>query len=168
MKLKEGKEKFIEAWGTLGSNWGISRTMAQVHALLLISPEPLGADEIMEELLISRGNANLNIRALIDWGLVQKALKPGERKEFFQAEKDIYKVFRQVVKERRRRELEPIFNVLDELQEIEGDQKDPAVQAFRESIEGISTFASRTDRVLESISKADEVWYLSALMKLLK
>ncbi|MFI5148503.1 MAG: GbsR/MarR family transcriptional regulator [Bacteroidia bacterium] len=168
MKLQEGKEKFIEAWGTLGSNWGISRTMAQVHALLLISPEPLSAETIMDELKISRGNANLNIRALIDWGLVQKALKPGERREFFQAEKDIYKVFRQVVKERRRRELEPIFKVLEELQEIDGDKKDPAIKAFNESIEGISNFASRTDRVLESISKADEVWYLSALMKLLK
>jgi DNA-binding transcriptional regulator GbsR (MarR family) len=168
MKLGEGKEKFIEAWGTLGSNWGISRTMAQVHALLLISPDALSADTIMEELKISRGNANLNIRALIDWGLVQKTLKPGERREFFQAEKDIYKVFRQVVKERRKRELEPVFKVLEEVKGIEGDKKDPAVKAFRESIEGITSFASRTDRVLESLSKADESWFLGALMKLLK
>jgi DNA-binding transcriptional regulator GbsR (MarR family) len=168
MKLQEGKEKFIEAWGTLGSNWGISRTMAQVHALLLISPEPLSADSIMEELQISRGNANLNIRALIDWGLVQKALKPGERKEFFHAEKDIYLVFKQVVKERRKRELEPVFKVLNEVKEIEGEKKDAFVKAFRETIDGILNFATKTDGVLESISKAEESWFLSALMKLMR
>ena len=89
MKLTEGKEKFIQAWGTLGSSWGINRTMAQVHALLLIAPESLCAEDIMEELNISRGNANMNIRALMDWGLVSKELKSGERKEFFSAEKDI-------------------------------------------------------------------------------
>ena len=61
MNLREGKERFIQSWGTLGSDWGINRTMAQVHALLLIAEEPLCADEIMEELKISRGNANMNI-----------------------------------------------------------------------------------------------------------
>ena len=61
MDLNQGKEKFIQSWGTLGSNWGINRTMAQVHALLLISPEALTAEEIMEQLKISRGNANMNI-----------------------------------------------------------------------------------------------------------
>ena len=89
MKLTEGKEKFIQAWGTLGSSWGINRTMAQVHALLLIAPESLCAEDIMEELNISRGNANMNIRALMDWRLISKELKSEERKEFFSAEKDI-------------------------------------------------------------------------------
>ncbi|MCB0624548.1 MAG: transcriptional regulator, partial [Saprospiraceae bacterium] len=81
MDLREGKEKFIQSWGALGSSWGVNRTMAQIHALLLISPEALSADEIMEDLMVSRGNANMNLRALIDWGLVYKELKPGERKE---------------------------------------------------------------------------------------
>ena len=66
MDLQEGKEKFIQSWGALGSSWGVNRTMAQIHALLLISPEPMSAEEIMEELKISRGNANMNIRALIE------------------------------------------------------------------------------------------------------
>ena len=83
MTLKEGKDKFIQSWGTLGSNWGINRTMAQIHALLLVSPEPLCAEDIRQELHISMGNANMNLRALIDWGLVYKKLKSGERKEFF-------------------------------------------------------------------------------------
>ena len=79
MKLKEAKEQFIHAWGTLGSNWGINKTMAQVHALLLVSPDPLSAEEIMAELNISRGNANMNLRELIEWGIVNKIHKSGER-----------------------------------------------------------------------------------------
>ena len=70
MTLDEGKESFIQSWGTLGSSWGITRTMAQIHALLLVSPEALSAEDIMAQLQISRGNANMNIRALIDWNLV--------------------------------------------------------------------------------------------------
>ena len=68
MEWQEGKDKFLQAWGTLGTSWGINRTMAQIHALMMISPRALSADEVMEELQISRGNANMNIRALMDWG----------------------------------------------------------------------------------------------------
>jgi len=168
MKLDEAKEKFLQAWGTLGSSWGISRTMAQIHALLLVSPEPLSADEVMEQLSISRGNANMNLRALIDWGLVQKELKPGERREFFSAEKDIWKVFRQVVKERRKRELEPMLRVLETLSKVEGDHRNKEVKAFTESIEGIYKFAGKADKTLETLIRADEHWFLGSVMKLVK
>ncbi|MCB0787033.1 MAG: ArsR family transcriptional regulator, partial [Flavobacteriales bacterium] len=90
MQLPEARRKFIEAWGAFGSAWGISRTMAQVHALLLLATEPLSTDDVMEQLNISRGNANMNLRALIDWGLVSKVLKPGDRKDHFEAEKDVW------------------------------------------------------------------------------
>ncbi|TND10654.1 MAG: hypothetical protein FD123_296 [Bacteroidetes bacterium] len=168
MKLDEAKEKFIQAWGTLGTSWGVSRTMAQVHALLLISPDALSAEDIMEQLSISRGNANLNIRALIDWGLVQKELKQGERREFFSAEKDIWKVFRQVAKERRKRELEPMMQVLETLREVEGDRRDRNTKAFTESIDGIYKFAGKADRTLETLIKADEHWFLGSVMKIIK
>ena len=85
MKLIEAKSQFIQAWGTLGSKWGINRTMAQLHALLMVSPDPMTADELMEELNISRGNVNMNVRELMDWGLVEKMHKPGDRKEYFWA-----------------------------------------------------------------------------------
>ena len=98
MKFQEGKDKFIQAWGTLGSEWGVNRTMAQIHALLLISSEALSAQEIMDELQISLGNANMNLRALISWGLVYKQLKPGERKDFFIAEKDMWSVMKKIMK----------------------------------------------------------------------
>jgi DNA-binding transcriptional regulator GbsR (MarR family) len=168
MKLVEGKEKFIQAWGTLGSSWGINRTMAQVHALLLISPDALSAEDIMEELNISRGNANMNIRTLIDWGLVSKELKPGERKEFFSAEKNIWKVATQVVRERRKRELEPVLKVLQELSDIEGDKKDKRVKAFNDSITQINSVVSKADKTLEMFIKADENWFVSSFMKLMK
>ena len=76
MNFVEGKQELLSTWGTLATQWGINRTMAQIHALLLISPEPLSAEEIMEELSISRGNANMNIRELMSWDLVKKILKP--------------------------------------------------------------------------------------------
>jgi DNA-binding transcriptional regulator GbsR (MarR family) len=168
MKLTEGKEKFIQAWGTLGSSWGINRTMAQVHALLLITPDSLSAEDIMEELKISRGNANMNIRALMDWGLVSKEFKSGERKEFFSAEKDIWKVAAQVVKERRKRELEPVLKVLQEVSNIEGDKKDKRIKAFTDSIHGIQNVVSKADKTLETIIKADENWFVGSFMKLMK
>lgn len=169
MELKEAKEKFIQAWGTLGSNWGINRTMAQLHALLMVSPEPLSTDEIMEELNISRGNANMNIRALIDWGLVSKVHRSGERMEFFSAEKDMWKVFRQVAKERRKREVEPIFKVLQEVSHIKpAGRNDKATAEFQETIKGIQNFANKTDRTLEMIIKADENWFISSFMKLVR
>lgn len=87
MELKEASDKFIQNWAQLGTNWGINKTMAQIHALLLISKNSLSAEEIMEKLLISRGNTNMNVRALIDWGLVYREYKIGERMEFFRADR---------------------------------------------------------------------------------
>ena len=106
MDLDEAKYKFIQEWGVLGSSWGINRAMAQIHACLLLSPDSKTTDEVMEELKISRGNANMNMRALIDWGLVFKEFKPGERKEYFYAEKDLWTVMKQIAKERRKREMQ--------------------------------------------------------------
>lgn len=168
MKLIESKEKFINAWGTLGTSWGINRTMAQVHALLLISPDPLTAEEIMNDLNISRGNANMNIRTLIDWGLVEKELRPGERKEYFHAEKDIWVVFKQIARERRKRELEPIFKVLEEVKQVDGDKRDRKIKAFVDTIEDIERFTHKADRTLETMIKADENWLIGSFMKLMK
>lgn len=119
MDLQEAKYKFIQEWGVLGSSWGINRAMAQIHAYLLLSPESKTTDEVMDELKISRGNANMNMRALIDWGLVFKEFKPGERKEYFYAEKDLWTVMKQIAKERRKREVVPIREVLKEVSAAE-------------------------------------------------
>src|SRR5438128_8234730 len=115
MQLPEAKQEFIASWGAFGTHWGINRTMAQIHALLLVSANPLSAEDVMEELNISRGNANMNVRELINWGLVYRTLVTGERKEYFTAEKDIWRVVRQIVKERKKRELEPMLQLMDHL-----------------------------------------------------
>jgi len=166
MELKEAKQKFIQAWGTLGSNWGINRTMAQVHALLLISEEPLCSDDIMEMLKISRGNANMNIRALIDWGLVYKKLKPGERREYFVGEKDMWTVVRQIIIHRKKKELEPVLKVLEEVKEVD-DKDQEETQDFLETINSIQLFANRADKALDKLAHADSNWLLNTFMKMM-
>ena len=168
MELPEAKQKFIEAWGKLGSEWGVNRTMAQVHALLLISPDALTTEDIMESLSISRGNANMTLRELMSWGLVEKQLKAGERKEYFFADKDTWNIARQVAKERRKRELDPIIKILDELTKVEGDKKDPAYQTFNKSVTDINKLAKNVDKTLETMLKAEQGWFWGSILKIFK
>ena len=168
MKLTEAKQQFISSWGAFGTHWGINRTMAQIHALLLISPDPLTQDDIMEELDISRGNTNMNIRELINWRLVERVLLPGERKEYFSAEKDIWKVVKQIVKERKKRELEPMLQLLDKLEEVDGDKKDKHVKTFVDTISSIKKLGKQADKTLDVMIKAEESWFLGMMMKFFK
>ncbi|MCX2473161.1 transcriptional regulator [Pedobacter sp. MC2016-05] len=168
MELAAAKLKFIEAWGKLGSEWGINRTMAQVHALLLISPEALTTEEIMETLSISRGNANMTLRDLIGWGLIEKQHKAGERKEYFFADKDVWNIARQVAKERKKRELEPVLKVLNELSSVQGDDKDPEYKTFKKSITDINKLAANVDKTLETMLKAEESWFWGSVLKVFK
>jgi DNA-binding transcriptional regulator GbsR (MarR family) len=168
MKLLEAKQQFISSWGAFGTHWGINRTMAQIHALLLISPDPLTQDDIMEDLNISRGNTNMNIRELINWGLVERVILPGERKEYFTAEKDIWKVVKQIVKERKKRELEPMMQLLDKLEDVEGDKKDKKVKTFVDTVSSIKRLGLQADKTLDVMIKAEENWFVSNLMKIFK
>ncbi|GGH14404.1 GbsR/MarR family transcriptional regulator [Pedobacter zeae] len=168
MELAAAKLKFIEAWGKLGSEWGINRTMAQVHALLLISAEALTTEEIMENLSISRGNANMTLRDLIGWGLIEKQHKAGERKEYFFADKDVWNIARQVAKERKKRELEPVLKVLNELSNVAGDEKDPEFKTFKKSITDINKLAVNVDKTLETMLKAEENWFWGSILKVFK
>ncbi len=164
MELDEAKLKFIHAWGTLGTKWGINRTMAQVHALLLVATQSLSASNIMEELNISRGNANMNLRALIDWGLVMKELKPGDRKEYFYAEKDIWKMSKLILVQRKKKELEPIMVVLKDLNNaVEGDGED--VKTFNTTIKDLNDFALHADKVVEKVVQSDINWLLETFLK---
>lgn len=168
MELAEAKLKFIEAWGKLGSEWGINRTMAQVHALLMISPEALTTEEVMTELSISRGNANMTLRDLIDWGLVEKQHKTGERKEFFYAEKDVWTIARRVAEERKKRELTPIIKILDQLAEVDGDTKDPAYKTFKTTVTDINKLANNVNKTLDTMLRAEENWFFGSILKVFK
>ncbi|WP_348746914.1 GbsR/MarR family transcriptional regulator [Tenacibaculum sp. 190524A02b] len=167
MKLEDAKIKYIHTWGSLATSWGINKTMAQVHALLLTSTKPLSADEIMEALKISRGNVNMNVRALIDWGIVRKEFITGERKEFFVADKDIWELFKQVTKERKKREIEPVLKVLAELQEEVKEDSEDAVQ-FKKLMEDLSSVTNTVNGILDKAIKADEHWLLSNFTKMIK
>lgn len=165
MKLPEAKQEFIQAWGTLGSSWGINRTMSQIHALLLVSSNPLSSDEIMDELKISRGNANMNIRALMDWGLVKKQLIPGERKEYFIAGKDINEVARQIARERKRREIDPILQAINSLKKVEGT--DAETQEFKTTLTNIEDFTSKINSALSKFIDSDSNWFYKSILKLI-
>ena len=168
MKLDEAKQQFIQSWGILGSQWGINRSMAQVHALLLIAGEPLSTDDIMEQLSISRGNANMNVRDLMDWGLVQKVIVAGDRKEYFSAEKDIWKVATLIMYQRKKRELDPMVKVLNQLSEVEGDRRNTEVKAFTDTIDNIKRFAGHAEKTMNIMIKAEENWFLNNFIKLIK
>jgi DNA-binding transcriptional regulator GbsR (MarR family) len=168
MKLTEAKQQFISSWGAFGTHWGINRTMAQIHALLLISADPLTQDDMMEQLNISRGNTNMNIRELINWGLVERILLSGERKEYFTAEKDIWKVVKQIVKERKKRELEPMLQLLDRLENVEGDKRDKHVKTFVDTVSSIKKLGKQADKTLDMMIRAEESWFVGTMMKFFK
>ena len=162
MQYKDARHRFIQAWGTLGSNWGINRTMAQIHALLLISEKPLSTEQIMEDLSISRGNANMNLRALIDWGIVFKELIPGERKEYFRSDKDVWALARQIARERKKRELEPIQHILNQIKEVEGEPG-AELEEFKQVTEDLRDFAGKASGILDTFIMSDNKWWLKLI-----
>lgn len=164
MKLDEAKHRFIQAWGALGSSWGVPRTMAQIHALLLVSPQALTTEEVMEALQISRGNANMSLRTLLDWGLVEKEVRMGERKEYFKAPKDTMYMAKQVALQRKKRELEPMLRALQEVQSVEG--RDEETQQFKSLISDIYGFALQSESMLNLFISSQQNWFMKAIMKL--
>lgn len=116
--LEECKGLLVRRWGELGGYWGINRTMAEIHALLFISGQPLCTDDIMAQLHISRGNTSMNLRGLVDWGLLRRVHKLGDRKEYFQADTDVWHMFETIMRERRRREVEPIIDTIERCRQI--------------------------------------------------
>jgi len=166
MQLSEAKEKYIQTWGTLATNWGINRTMAQVHALLLAEGKPLSTDEVMEKLSVSRGNVNMNIRNLMDWGLVRKELVKGDRKEYFVAERDMWYLFKQLVKERKKREIEPVLNSISELKNI--DEKTEEAQKFTALLEEMENVTGKVFSIMDLAIKSDDHWLVGKITNLLK
>lgn len=166
MEFKEAKNKFVQTWGALGSQWGINKTMAQIHALLMVSNEPVSMEDIMEELQISRGNASMNLRALIDWGIVYKEFKPGERREFFIAEKDLDELAVKIAKERSKREIKPALKVLKEVSSIESPTSEEE-KHFVDQTTKLYDFVLKADNVLDKITEYKENWLTKLLMKIM-
>ncbi len=145
------KDKFILHWGEMGSLWGINRTMAQIHALLFISPEALSAVDIMQELKTSRGNVSMALRELIAWGIVSRVHKKGERREYYTTEKDVWVLFRTIARERKKRELDPTVEVLrDSLEHLKELPNDEAAYE-RKQIQELLAFFEMGIRVYEDL-----------------
>src|SRR5262245_2467304 len=136
--LMEARDDFVTQWGTIGTAWGINRTMAQVHALLITAGHLMSTDEIMAELKISRGNAHKNLRDLVSWGLIRSVVRKGERKEYFEAEKDVWKMFCIILRERRRRELRPAQVALQECATRTKELRSAEATAFNKQIKALS------------------------------
>lgn len=154
--LRQAQDSFIAAWGQMGGAWGISRTMAEVLALLYITANPLNTDEIMERLQISRGNASMSVRSLLDWGVAVRTHKRGDRKEYFTAESDVWAMFRAIVRERMKREVDPLLAHLHEIRDLTGVE--PAKKgARRSSSDLVSDHNQRLDAMLGFFSTLHKV-----------
>ncbi|WP_020562733.1 GbsR/MarR family transcriptional regulator [Methylosarcina fibrata] len=131
MKLTPPMERFILHWGEMGTRWGVNRSVAQVHALLYLSPKPLNAEEIAETLSLARSNVSTSLKELQSWGLIKVIhVVVGDRRDHFEAHKDVQDMFNQVVEARRRREIDPTLTLLRDLC-IEADrdaETDPEVK----------------------------------------
>ncbi|MCK7591895.1 ArsR family transcriptional regulator [Subsaxibacter sp. CAU 1640] len=167
MEYQEAKEKFINTWGSLGSLWGINKAMAQIQALLFISPKALSMEDIMEELQISRGNTSMNLRQLMDWGIVSKELVPGERKEFFTTQKDVQELARIVAKERSRREIQPVVKVLQEVSSIKDDGTEKTKELIKQT-QALHELTESADAMLNTLVNQKQNWITKSLVKLLK
>ena len=166
MKHSEAKKKFIETWGTLGSQWGVNKSIAQVQAVLLIAPEPLTTDEIMEELKISRGNANMSIRQLLDWGIVYKKSVAGDRKEYFIAEKDVWKWALKIGNVRKQRELNPVLDLLKEIAETKEAAKTLEEKEFARQVKELNAFTQQLGSLADKLFLSPKGELLFKLLKM--
>ena len=111
-KLSPVATKFILHWGEMGTRGGINRTVAQIHALLFLSPNPLNAEQIADALSVARSNVSTSLRELQGWGIVKIVHVLGDRRDHFESVKDVWELFRQVLDERKRREVDPTLTIL--------------------------------------------------------
>ena len=139
MTLSPAAQKFVLHWGEMGQAWGINRTMAQVHALLFVAPTPLDAEEISSLLDVSRSNVSTSLRELITWGVVRRVHIIGDRRDRFEALKDVMETFRVIMAERKRREMDPTIALLENCVS-EAKLSDPAEQYTREQLEKMLDF----------------------------
>lgn len=164
--LTEARDEFVSQWGVIGSAWGINRTMAQIHALLMTNTDPMSTDEIMAELRISRGNANTNLRDLVGWGLIRSVIRKGERKEYFEAEKDVWKMFCTIARERKRREIAPAIEALETCHEQTKGLRSEQAKAFTSQMKELNDFLKLSDTLLEKIASADENKFIALARKI--
>ena len=161
-QLHSAQDTFIRRWGEMGQTWGINRTMAEIHALLYITGQPLCTDDVMERLNISRGNASMSLRALCDWGIIRRLHKRGERREYFESLGDVWEMFSIIAAERKRREMDPVLETIKQCQKMLDESslgksaaKREDVQLTRQRLGSMEEFVEVTNKIfLQFITNA--------------
>lgn len=162
MDVQEARIEFIKAWEQLSFSWGVSKSMAAVHALLLGSSQPLSANDIREALDSSIGSVHKNLHELLDWNLIYKSKMADRRKDYFTAEKDMWTVFRRIAKKRKSKELEPLLQVLDKLLVVEGE--DHETREFKEMLKDLKQFSCSADSALQGLIRSESNWIVNTWM----
>ena len=165
--LTDVQNKFIGHWGTLGSAWGVNKTMTQIHALLMVSDDPITTDTIMERLSISRGNAHSNVKELVSWGIAKQVIIPGERKDYYTAEKEPWKLLCTIARERKRREIEPAMEALEECIDEASGLKSKEAKQFKQQMTELHEFMGMFERVLSRLGKSERSNVIKWLSKLI-
>jgi DNA-binding transcriptional regulator GbsR (MarR family) len=162
MELTPITERFILHWGEMGARWGVNRTVAQIHALLFLSEQPLAADEIAQTLSVARSNVSMSLKELLSWRLIKVTHLMGDRRDHFETSKDIWELFKLIVEGRKQREVEPTLAVLNEFLESADFAKETpgARKRIQETREFIQILTTWTEEMLRQES--------ATLMKLLK
>lgn len=165
-------QQFILHWGEMGTRWGINRTVAQIHALLYLSPEPLHAEVIAETLQVARSNVSTSLKELQGWGLVHLVHIMGDKRDHFESTKDVWEMFRIIADERKRREIDPTREMLRQCLDAPGKDLDPyareRLQALSEFFETTSAWYTQVSRwprsiVLRFAGLGDKAWKLLGL-----
>ena len=163
MKLTTVQEKFVLHWGEMGTRWGINRTVAQIHALLYLAPKPLNAEELAETLSVARSNISNSIRELQGWGIVKLVHVMGDRRDHFESMKDPWEMFRVVLDERKKREIDPTLTMLREtLEDLDKEKQKDAYTGER--LRALQEFFETTAAWYEQVRK----WPTNVLMKFMK
>lgn len=157
------QQKFILHWGEMGTKWGINRTVAQVHALLFLSPKPLNADDLVEALGVARSNVSTSLKELQSWGIVKMVHILGDKRDHFESIKDVWELFRVVLNERKRREIDPTMQVLNEC--IADARKEKGTDEYTEKrLQDLRDFFETTSGWYDQIRQ----WPTNMIVKFLK
>jgi len=167
---EKAMEQFVLSWGEMATAWGINRTMAQIHALLYAESNPLDTDAIMKRLDVSRGSASMNLRNLMQWGLIHKVHFKGRRKDYYTAEKDVWSIVSTIIRERQQREIAPILDNLDQSLKFleEKETLSPDEIAFKERIENFRSFIEMFQRFTDAFLPFIDQNHLGVIKKMVK
>lgn len=148
-KLASVEDIFIQRWGDMGEVWGINRTMAQIQGLLYITGETYCTDDVMERLQISRGSASMSLRALVEWGVVRKVHRSGDRRDYYQSLSDVWQIFARVAQRRKQKEIDPIVSALRECRQQLESEPESVPSVCHERLSQMLDFLS----IMEALSE---------------